>query len=292
MGTDLGIGKVVGNHIQCFFHHWQFTGAGECAKVPCGESAPRKARLESYGVDEKYGHVFVYPDANPPSGVAEFPGLEGKDVYWVRGEPIVHPCHHHVNMINGIDAQHLRTVHDISMEMDLAVTHSLDGRIVDYTLSGELPTDSWVTRLLSRVLGSQYAYSMRYAEGTIGLLSTMVDVKWFGRWPATPVRMLFAFTPMEHGVTRSVPIYVAEKKSGLLNRAKSLGLLWSMKMGYWFLRDDDAKVYDNIRFQPNALLKIDKPVGQFIAWVNRLPLSRWSTTHVVPPSEDAKKRVV
>lgn len=282
MGTDLGIGKVVGNTIRCRFHHWRFSGAGRCVDVPCGEKPPRRAKLQAYGVDEKYGHIWVYPDADPPEGVAVFPGLEGRDVHWVAGQTITHPCHHHVNMINGIDAQHLRTVHGIPMTMQLQMATSDDDRTVDFTLSGALPDATPAQRLLSWVLGGRYAYSMRYAEGTVGLLSVMEQVRWFGRWPATPVRMLFAFTPMEAGLTRSVPIYIAEKKPGLHNRLKALVLLWMMKLGYFMLRDEDAMIYDNIRFQPSALLKIDKPVAMFIAWVNRLPLSRWSTTQAAP----------
>ncbi|MEM6930688.1 MAG: hypothetical protein AAF602_27390, partial [Myxococcota bacterium] len=158
----------------------------------------------------------------------------------------------------------------------LEMTSSADQRVVDFTLSGDLPRSTWVQRLLSWFLGGQYAYSMRYAEGTVGLLSTMERVRWFGRWPATPVRMLFAFTPLERGTTRAVPIYVAERKPGLVHAARALWLLWMMKLGYSVLRDDDAKIYDHIRFQPHALLKIDKPVAQFVSWVNRLPLSLWS----------------
>jgi phenylpropionate dioxygenase-like ring-hydroxylating dioxygenase large terminal subunit len=290
MGTDLGIGTVVDNTIQCFFHHWRFDGKGDCVDVPCGEKPPRRARLQSYGVDEKYGHIWVYPDADPPSGVADFKGLEGRDVHWVIGQTITHPCHHHVNMINGIDAQHLKTVHNIPMAMDLEMTPSEDGRTVDFTLSGPLPSRTRVQRGLSWLLGRHYAYSMRYVEGTVGMLSVMEQVKWLGRWPATPVRMLFAFTPLEHGKTRSVPIYIAEKKPGLRSHLKAVLSLWAMKLGYFVLRDDDAKVYDNIRFQPNALLKIDRPVGLFIAWVNRLPLSPWSNTHTPPPRQSVRHR--
>ncbi|MEO0606547.1 MAG: Rieske (2Fe-2S) protein, partial [Myxococcota bacterium] len=36
MGTDLGIGKVVDNTIQCFFHQWRFDRTGACVDIPCG----------------------------------------------------------------------------------------------------------------------------------------------------------------------------------------------------------------------------------------------------------------
>jgi len=279
MGADLGIGKVIDNSIRCFFHHWKYNGEGDCVDVPCGESIPSKAKVRSYGTEERYGHIWVYPDANPPAGVPEYDSLKGKEVYWERGSSVTRECHHHINMINGIDAQHLRTVHNISMDMVLSHNLSEDGRIMDFTLTGPLPTKTRRERLLSTVLGGTYAYSMRYAEATVGLLSVFEKVRWFGKGKeATPMRMIFAYTPLSYGISRTVPIFIAEKKPGLWNTLKAKLLLFSMKVGLFILRDEDGVVYDNIRFQPNALLKMDRAVAQYIKWVNKLPLSDWSTT--------------
>jgi phenylpropionate dioxygenase-like ring-hydroxylating dioxygenase large terminal subunit len=35
LGTDLGIGRVEGNFVRCFFHHWVFDGEGNCQHIPC-----------------------------------------------------------------------------------------------------------------------------------------------------------------------------------------------------------------------------------------------------------------
>ena len=71
-----------------------------------------------------------------------------------------------------------------------------------------------------------------------------------------------------------------QERAKIVRKCKTL--LWMMKVGFFILRDEDGAVYDNIRFQPNALLKMDGAVARFIAWVNKLPLSDWSTTGVVP----------
>lgn len=286
MGADLGIGKVVGNTIQCFFHHWRYDGQGECVEIPCGERKPSTAKMRSYGTDEKYGHIWIYPDANPLQGVVEYHGLEGKDLHWERGRSYERPCHHHINMINGIDAQHLRTVHDISMDMTVASVESEDGCVVDFTLEGRLPNKSLKEKIGSWVLGGTYAYSMRYGQGSVGLLSVMEKVRWFGRGgEVTPVRMVFAYTPLAYGRCRTVPIFVAEKKTGILSWFKAKTLLWVMKIGFFVLRDEDGAIYDNIRFQPNALLKMDQTVARFIGWVNKLKPSDWSTTGVKPKEQ-------
>jgi nitrite reductase/ring-hydroxylating ferredoxin subunit len=279
MGADLGIGKVVDNSIQCFFHHWQYDGTGSCIAIPCSEKIPPQAKLQSYGVAEKYGHIWVYPDANPPVSVPEYDDWIDKEVYWELGDSVHRSCHHHVNMINGIDAQHLRTVHNISIDMKLQCNQSEDGLIMDYTLTGPLPKTTIMEKFVCWVLGGTYAYSMRYGQSTVGLLSVMEKVNWFGsQRKASPLRMVFAYTPIENGVCRTVPIFLAEKKSGLFGYIKAKFLLLFMKIGFSLLRDEDGAVYDNIRFQPNTLLSVDKPVAQYIKWVNSLPLSKWSTT--------------
>ena len=42
-------------------------------------------------------------------------------------------------MMNGIDAQHLQTVHKLNIKMDLSLEQNKSGNIIDFTLSGEFP---------------------------------------------------------------------------------------------------------------------------------------------------------
>ena len=121
-------------------------------------------------------------------------------------------------------------------------------------------------------------------RATVGLLRTLEDVTWFGRWPAEPTRMIFAYTPLAPGRTQVQPIYIARKPAGLLGRLAARARLLAMAVGFYWLRDEDGRVYDNIRFQPNALLSIDAGVARFLAYVNRLRPSRWGMTEAPTPS--------
>ncbi len=291
MGSDLSIGRVVGNTIRCSFHHWRWDGEGRCAEIPVGEPVPKRARLQSYATDERYGFVWVWPEAEAPSGVVEFEGWQGQPVVAVPGVPYERPCHHHVNMINGIDPQHLRTVHGFSIQMDLAVDESSNGRVVDYVLTGTIPRGTPRERVLRRMLGTEYRYSMRYADGNLGLLSILQGVRLFGRGPALEgTHMIYAFTPMGRGRTRIQPIYVARRHPGALARLRALAKLGTMRAAFQLLRDEDGLIYDTIRFNPNALLQMDAPVARYIAYVNRLEPSVWSprlgprkdNVHVLP----------
>jgi nitrite reductase/ring-hydroxylating ferredoxin subunit len=278
MGTDLGIGTVKGNRIACFFHHWEFDGEGACRHVPCGEEAPLNACLQSYAVAEMYDGIWVFPDREPDFPLPEYDGLKGVDLRVSYGKSYERTCHHHVTMVNGIDPQHLRTVHDFEIEMDMDVHGGDAPGLMDYSLVGHLPERVFKERLIVRLGGNEYGYSMRYSAGTIGLLTMMQRVLLFGRFPVPALHMIFAYSPISFGRTLTLvqPIYLTRRRRGLWGRCVGRFLLWATKRLFHSLRDEDGKVYDNMRFNPAALIKMDRPIALFIKAVNGLTPSMWS----------------
>ncbi|MEB3210811.1 MAG: aromatic ring-hydroxylating dioxygenase subunit alpha [Leptolyngbyaceae bacterium] len=282
MGTDLGIGRVDGTTLRCFFHHWAFDGQGQCADIPCQTHIPTCAHTQSYATEEKYGFIWVYPEAIAPEPVAEFDELKGMDMVALADRPLERHCHHHICMMNGIDAQHLQTVHKLNIQMQLELQENTSGTVIDFTLSGEFPHTTFREKLMRRVLGDRYAYTMRYAHGCLGLLTLMKDVKRIPR-----LHMLYAYVPVNDvktGIqkTRIQPIYVTRKRPGVLGTVISQCLLHLTRLCYYILRDEDGLIYDNIQFAPRSLLKIDAPIVQYMAYVNRLSPSRWSNQTPLP----------
>jgi hypothetical protein len=182
-------------------------------------------------------------------------------------------------MINGIDVQHLATVHDLPMDLGVTLDASEDGRTLDVTLAGPPPTHTWRGRAVHALLGGHYSYAMRYHGGTMGLLTTVRDTRLFGRWPLPPLRMLFAYRPEWREDTgrrtQIYPVFVAPSGTPGAQLAAHLSLP-AMRAGFHMLRDEDGQVYDHIRFQPHALLPDDHAVARYIAWVNRLPVGAWA----------------
>lgn len=271
MGTDLSIGRVEGNTIRCFFHHWAFDGAGQCRDIPCQTEIPPRAHTQGYATEEKYGFIWVYPEAIAPEPVAEFDELKGADLAILPDQPLERRCHHHVCMMNGIDAQHLQTVHKLNITMHLDLQENTAGTVMDFTLSGKFPSTNLRERLMRKVLGDRYAYTMRYAHGSLGLLTLMKEVKRIPR-----LHMLYAYVPVNGEKTRIQPIYVARKRPGPLGWFITWALLHLTRLCYYFLRDEDGLIYDNIQFNPHTLLTIDEPILRYMSYVNRLPPSRWS----------------
>jgi phenylpropionate dioxygenase-like ring-hydroxylating dioxygenase large terminal subunit len=63
-GASLSVGRCENGGISCPQHGWQFNSAGKCTLIPAGTKTPteppKRARVPSYPVEEKYGLVFVF----------------------------------------------------------------------------------------------------------------------------------------------------------------------------------------------------------------------------------------
>jgi phenylpropionate dioxygenase-like ring-hydroxylating dioxygenase large terminal subunit len=284
LGVDLGLGWVDGNWIRCIFHHWAFDEAGQCQQIPCQAKIPAQAKLPAYTTDEAYGFIWVYPAAGEVTRVAEFEELRGQPLVTSTDKPFERRCHHHICMMNGIDAQHLKTIHHLDIAMELSTHAHGSGSQIDFTMSGKFPQTTWRERLRRKILGPTYEYSMRYADGCVGLLTMMKRVRLM-----PPLHMIFAYTPIAPNRTRIQPIYVTAQRSGLWGWLVSQFLLWCTRWAYYMLRDEDGMVYDNIDFRPHLLLPIDAPLAQYMAYVNQLQPSQWSRAYPQSTSESVAK---
>lgn len=277
MGADLGIGKVVGEHLRCFFHHWTFDGGGRCVHVPVRDEPPEAARLEGYAVEERYGYVWVYPGRDPPPGGVPCPkGLEGEEIVYYSGRSFTRRCHSHVTMINGIDPQHLRTVHGVAMRLDVEIEEDDERQLIDFELSGELPAGTGRERLIRALVGSRYGYAIRFSGGTFGFLTGLKYTSLFGgRLPLPEIHMMYGYTSERVGEVRMQPIFLTKRRPGPLGALVSAACLLVMHAVHLVLKTEDGLIYNNIRFRPAALLPIDAPVTRLMQWINRRRPSKW-----------------
>jgi phenylpropionate dioxygenase-like ring-hydroxylating dioxygenase large terminal subunit len=80
-GGSLCRGKMVGDSVMCPYHGWRFDGAGACVEIPSiGKETPipKRARIDSYPVTEKWGWIWVFLGDLPE---AERPPIPGADFF-------------------------------------------------------------------------------------------------------------------------------------------------------------------------------------------------------------------
>ena len=62
-GVELSRGKVMGDHLACRYHGWEFDGAGQCRKIPYLPPSQKLpcAQAQSYRAVDRYGIIWVFP---------------------------------------------------------------------------------------------------------------------------------------------------------------------------------------------------------------------------------------
>ncbi|MGV3525463.1 MAG: Rieske 2Fe-2S domain-containing protein [Candidatus Sericytochromatia bacterium] len=274
MGVDLGIGKVVNDRVQCFFHHWEFDASGQCQHIPVQKEIPKRACLPTYAAQERYGYIWVHPDPATATQVLVPPGLEGLPITVLPGKAYERRCHYHITMINGIDPQHLRTVHDIHMDMEIAIAES--GSVIEIVLTGQMPETTPRERLARRILGDSYSYAMKYADGCVAALTLLKDVTFWGKAGLLPeLYMIFAYQQIAPGRTLVQPLFLTRERPGLWGKLVSRFWLAMTQLAFGALQGEDGQVYENIRFTTRNLLAVDAPVAKYIQYINRLKPSKW-----------------
>ncbi len=112
MGANLARGCVVGEHLQCPFHSWEFDRGGICRAIPASASVPAFAKQRAYPTAVHNGLVFFF---NGPEARFELPVFERKaDSTLLRSKSFGFDLQLPWYMVaaNGFDLQHFRTAHD------------------------------------------------------------------------------------------------------------------------------------------------------------------------------------
>ena len=115
-GGRLSQGKVEDDTITCPYHGWGFGSDGACTVIPAngrGRPVSKRARVDSYPVDEQYGWVWVFMGDIPEEERVPIPDLSFMDdPKWraIRGEWLWNANYERV-VENGTDQSHTPFVH-------------------------------------------------------------------------------------------------------------------------------------------------------------------------------------
>ena len=238
----MSVGQVVDGHIRCAYHHWRFDCRGRCVDIPTGDKIPPGARIATYPSAEAWGLIWAFNGETPWFPLPSIPGVEERELIYethFRGTRATDPW---VAVSNGVDFQHLRTLHGLSAVDPDAVTvgtHSLEYRV-------EAPSVVQHGRITGVNTFSQHL--------------TLGDQDVF---------MLFSGAPIAHG--RSMGFYCFGVRDTGGGRAAATGKLDDLRGFVQRLLAEDAPVLDTIRFRPRILVASDRHLARFFKYVREFP---------------------
>ena len=120
LGAHLGVNSaVIGNDLQCPFHHWSFNGEGQVTDIPYSKVIPPRLKRQcqnTWPVEESEGVIYVWYHpgrAAPKWEVAKMPACP--DGEWVLFDTFEWIINTHVQEIteNGQDHAHFNAVHGV-----------------------------------------------------------------------------------------------------------------------------------------------------------------------------------
>jgi phenylpropionate dioxygenase-like ring-hydroxylating dioxygenase large terminal subunit len=240
LGADLSVGQVVDGQIRCAYHHWRFDCAGRCVDIPAGDKIPPGARIATYPSAEAWGLVWAFNGERPLFPVPGIPGATEHEICHearFRGTRAVDPW---VAVSNGVDFQHLRTLHGLSAVDPDAVT------VTEHHMEYRIETPSFVQ------------------HGLITGVNTFSQHLIFG---GEDLFMLFSGAPMAHGQSMGFYAYGVPATGAAEDTAKLENLRGFVQR----LIAEDAPVLDTIRFRPRVLVASDRHLARFFKFVREFP---------------------
>ncbi len=247
LGADLGVGSVVGNTVQCAFHHWRYDRDGRCVATGPGDPPPPNACLFNFPTRERYGLVWAFNGEQP---LFDLPGFELPDeelLIHTETYPLEFDVDPWVICCNTPDVQHIRVVHRIRFDSNDP------GRAAEWTdhsmLYDAIGTHAHGERVALRV--GIYGTTIFYQAGEL-------QGRWFG--------FLSPMTVPRPGRTRLF-VVLAVKKS----EPEAAAWLEAVTALERRVVSEDEAILQTIRFQPGTLTGSDRTLARFIDYLRRYP---------------------
>jgi nitrite reductase/ring-hydroxylating ferredoxin subunit len=251
LGADLSMGKVVGNDIQCAFHHWQYGPDGGCTKIPASEKIPKAARMFKFPTAEKWGLIWAFNGNQPLFNVPEFVDYIEPDLDVRTAEAFDLPVEPWVPFTNSMDFQHLRVLHGLKIECD---PDAID--VGDYRIQ----------------------YDVRFEDPNLGVFDQRIRVTGTntialaGRLNGMAILSMATGTPTPDGRTHGWSVTATPKAEGSDAEREQ-----RLQIGEAFFRrliQEDEPIMKTIRFHDGLLIDADRALARFLQYVRRFPTAR------------------
>ena len=255
LGANLGCGEVVGETIQCPFHHWQFGSDGGCKKIPGQTEIPAFARQQKFPMCERHGFIFFFNGAEALFPLPFFENESPED--FTAGKLFSYAADASWFMVagQGFDRQHFESVHDreligppeVSCPSPFVRRNQYHARNVG---------TAWRDRVLRLMVGRTVTLTVQNWGGTLYVVKA--------EFPRTCSRFIVSFRPLEDGRTHfDVVVFAPRGMSALglpLRRMFTKGHLVS-----------EARQVRDTEYRPARMIAADADLIECFCWLAALP---------------------
>lgn len=267
MGAHLAQGKVQGDNLRCFFHHWKFEPGGFCIDIPCLD-VPIPVKLKAWPTAEKYGMIWVWTGVVPQQPLPFIPELEHQDLISSFGSHFLTNSHPNVVLVNTIDTQHFNTIHKFLSTIVFAKEELNQNAIIFRNLTPSCE-DSLLIKLIRPFNKTSLAYRVCYWYGSIGIATFGPDFLNF--------YIMFAMRLISGGKAEIQTILITKKSQGIIGWLSNRVVLWMTKIvGNYFLKAD-MNIFQTIKFNLKTPITLDQPIIDFINHLERQNALCWGT---------------
>jgi phenylpropionate dioxygenase-like ring-hydroxylating dioxygenase large terminal subunit len=237
LGADLSVGQIADGLLRCPYHHWSFDNHGLCARIPTGDKIPAAARIFTYPSEEAWGLVWAFNGEHADFAVPRLPGAEETTIVHEAHERGQRPWDVWVAVSNGVDFQHLRTLHG-------------------------LPAASMPERLDVEEGAIEFRVESPYhlQHGRISGTNTFAQHLRIG---GADMFMLFSGAPIEPG--KSIGYFVVGVPEGSAEKLADVRAMVDR------LNAEDSPVLDTIRFRRGLLTASDRHLARYFKYVDEFP---------------------
>jgi nitrite reductase/ring-hydroxylating ferredoxin subunit len=261
LGADLGCGTVVGETIQCPFHHWRYGADGVCTSIPHAAQIPAFARLQTYPVTERHGSVFFFNGPEPLFPLPFVLGADPADFLAGKTFSYVADCNWYMNSAHAFDTQHFAAVHDRRLlappSMDCpapyARRNSYHAEVIGQTI---------FDRILRVAAGRTVNITLTIWGGNMAVITA--------GFKRVSSGFLMAMQPLENGQTLCQGIIYARRARSLLSGLAPLNLAIRRLFTFGYLADE-ARRLRGTQYNPASLGPNDKDMIEFFQWAASLP---------------------
>jgi phenylpropionate dioxygenase-like ring-hydroxylating dioxygenase large terminal subunit len=256
MGAHLCDGYVEGNSIRCPFHFWKYNELGKCTEIPAQGETGNIPGLKLHKVQEAYGLIWLWTGSQEDTEqIPVIPELQGVACDYKLGSAFVKNCHPNIVMINAIDIQHFRSVHQLMVDLDMKVTN-LGPRCVQFSNVTKVPEKNFFLKFVKRFYKNSLTYEMTYWWGHTGSVMVGPDFLHF--------YIIFALRPNLEGKTEGQTVLITKKRAGPVGFLVNSVLLLATKLVGDYFAKGDTIIFSRIKFKYQTPIRADKAIIEFI----------------------------